>query len=72
MATVTDTDSQEAVEVKDKVALGVEYPVQLAHTSEPVLRLAGTISVIRSGKRDPALSDQEWRDLGLEDAPDAG
>ena len=75
MATMIDPDSQEAVGGKDEAVLEVEYPVQLACVPEPVLRLAGTVSVIRLGRRDLALSDQEWRDLGLpglEDMADAG
>jgi hypothetical protein len=70
MATIPD--SHENIGIKDEAMLEVEYPVQLAHTTEPVLRLAGTVSVIRTGRRDLALSDQEWRDLGLEDMADAG
>ncbi len=74
MATMIDPNSHEAVGIedeKDEAVLEVEYPVQLAYTPEPVLRLAGTVSVIRPGRRDLALSEQEWRDLGLEDMADA-
>jgi hypothetical protein len=48
----------------------VEYPVILARQSEPVLRLPGILSVIRQGRRDLALSEQEWQELGLEDIGD--
>jgi hypothetical protein len=65
MATMVDPSSQETVGINDEAGLQVEYPVQLAHTPEPVLRLAGRVSVIRPGRRDLALSDQEWCDLGL-------
>ncbi len=43
----------------------VEYPVYLTHLREPVLCLAGKVGVIRSGRRDLALSAAEWQDLGL-------
>lgn len=72
MATLIHLDSSETGSIADETVLEVEYPVQLAHTSEPALRLAGTVSVIRPGRRDLALSDQEWRELGLEAVPDAG
>jgi hypothetical protein len=71
MATMIDPVTPETVGVKSDANRAVEYPVQVAHISEPVLRLAGTISVIRSGRRDVALSDQEWQDLGLENTADA-
>jgi len=63
--TTTDSASQETVGIGDEVAPEVEYPVQLAYTPEPVLRLSGTVTVIRLGRCDLALSDQEWQDLGL-------
>ncbi len=61
MATTIDPDPREA-------ALDVEYPIQLAYTREPVMCLAGTvslISLISPGRRDLALSDMEWQDLEL-------
>ncbi|MGH9854434.1 MAG: hypothetical protein ACREBD_31705 [Blastocatellia bacterium] len=58
MATTIDPNSREA-------ALDVEYPIQLAYTREPVMCLAGTVSVISPGRRDLALSDVEWQDLEL-------
>lgn len=74
MATIIDPDSREAVGVKNEAVMDVEYPATLAYTSEPVLCLAGTISVIRPGRRDLALSDAEWQDLellGLSESPEA-
>lgn len=64
-AAIIDSDSRETVGVKDEAVIDVEYPVALAYTSEPVLCLAGTISVIRPGRRDLALSDAEWKELEL-------
>lgn len=63
--TMIEFGSGEAVGLSEEAMPGVEYPVQLAHTPEPVLRLAGTIKTIRPGRRDLALSEQEWQDLGL-------
>ena len=75
MATMIDWVSGETVGLQDEAAPEIEYPIQLAHTPEPVLRLAGTVKLICPGRRDLALSDQEWQDLGLpierEDATDA-
>ncbi len=56
MATTIDPNPREA-------ALDVEYPIQLAYTREPVMCLAGTVSVISPGRRDLALPDVEWQDL---------
>jgi hypothetical protein len=50
-------------ELRQQAVLEVEYPVQLADTREPVLCLAGTVSVIRPGRRGLALSEAEWQDL---------
>lgn len=72
MATMVDPSSQETVGIKDEAGLQIEYPVVLAHTPEPVLRLAGRVSVIHPGRRDLALSDQEWRDLGLPEMETVG
>jgi hypothetical protein len=52
MATTIDPDPREA-------ALDVEYPIQLAYTREPMMCLAGTVSVISPGRRDLALSELE-------------
>lgn len=71
MATMIDSDLQKPASVQNEAVLEVESPVQLAYTSAPALQLTGTVSVIRSGRRDLALSDEEWRDLGLGDAADA-
>lgn len=65
MATMIDSDLQKPAGVQNEAVLEVESPVQLAYTSAPALQLTGTVSVIRSGRRDLALSDEEWRDLGL-------
>jgi hypothetical protein len=48
----------------------VEQPVVLAYKSKPVVRLTGVIRSIKPGRRDLALSDQEWESMGLEDAAD--
>jgi hypothetical protein len=48
----------------------VEQPVVLAHKSKPVTRLKGVIRSIKPGRRDLALSDQEWESMGLEDIAD--
>jgi hypothetical protein len=65
MATIIDPDPRETAGIKDQAVMEVEYPVQLAYTREPVMCLAGTISLIRPGRRDLALSDVEWQDLEL-------
>lgn len=65
MATIIDPDPSQTAGVKDGAVMEVEYPVQLAYTSEPALCLAGTVSLIRPGRRDLALSDAEWQDLEL-------
>lgn len=62
-ATIIDSESSEDAGIEDRAVMDVEYPVQLAYTREPVMVLAGTISVIRPGRRDLALSDTEWQDL---------
>lgn len=56
--------------VTDETVPALEYPVSLAYLSEPSLRLKGTISTIRLGRRDLALSEQEWQDLGLPELPE--
>ena len=71
MKAIIDPDSCQTTGVKDKAVREVEYPVRLDYTSEPVLRLAGTVSVIRTGRRDLALSDAEWQDLALMGLPDS-
>ncbi|MGH9843244.1 MAG: hypothetical protein ACREEM_31275 [Blastocatellia bacterium] len=65
MATAIDPDSCEPTSVEDEAVMEAEYPVTLAYTPEPVVCLAGTVSVIRPGRRDLALSDAEWEKLGL-------
>ncbi len=70
IAAIIDPDSRKTVSIKDEAVIGVEYPVQLAYTSEPVLCLAGTVSVIRQGRRDLALSETEWQDLELLGLPE--
>ena len=65
MATIIDSDSGETAGLKDRAVMDVEYPVQLVYTREPVMCLVGTVSVIRPGRRDLALSDMEWQDLEL-------
>jgi hypothetical protein len=63
LARKIDSNPRETAGLEDQAEIGVEYPVQLAFEREPVMRLAGTISVIRQGRRDLALSDVEWQDL---------
>jgi hypothetical protein len=70
-ATIIDSDLRETAGIKDQAVMEVEYPVQLAYTREPVMCLAGTISVIRPGRRDLALSDEEWQDLELPELPES-
>ncbi len=70
MAIIIDPASRETVGVKDEAVMEVEYPVQLAYTSAPVLCLAGTVSLIRQGRRDLALSETEWQDLELLGLPE--
>lgn len=70
MATIAVTDSRETAGIQDEAGMEVEYPVQLAYMPEPVLCLTGTISVIRQGRRDLALSDLEWQDLELLGLPE--
>jgi hypothetical protein len=75
VATIVDSAPHETANLQDEAEPEIEYPVQLAHASQPVLRLAGTVKVICPGRRDLALSDQEWQDLGLlalEEVADAG
>lgn len=48
-----------------------EYPVVLAYQRPPVQRLPGVVRTVGEGPRTPALTDDEWQSLGLEDAPDA-
>jgi hypothetical protein len=48
-----------------------EYPVVLAYRRPPVQRLTGVVRTIREGPRTPALTDDEWQTLGLEDSTDA-
>ncbi len=38
----------------------IEHPVVVAHQAEPALSLSGTIVSIKRGRRDFALSDDEW------------
>jgi hypothetical protein len=44
-----------------------EYPVVLASRRPPVQRLTGVVRTIRAGPRTPALTNDEWQSLGLED-----
>jgi hypothetical protein len=44
-----------------------EYPVVLAYRRPPVQRLTGVVRTIREGPRAPALTDDEWQTLGLEE-----
>lgn len=48
-----------------------EYPVVLAYQRPPVQRLPGVVRTVREGPRTPALTDEEWQSLGLEDTADA-
>lgn len=64
MATVSEPKTEEAAGGKTEARREVEYPVHLARLSQPVLRLEGTVSVIRAGRRDLALSEQEWQGTG--------
>jgi hypothetical protein len=63
IATTIDPNLREA-------ELDVEYPIQLAYTREPVMCLAGTVSVISPGRRDLALSDMEWQDQEMLELPE--
>jgi hypothetical protein len=71
MATIIKPKTKPTTSGED-VPREVEYPVVLARQSKPVLRLPGILSVIRQGRRDMALSEQEWQELGLEDVGDGG
>lgn len=71
MAAIIDPDSRETDGVREEAQMEVEYQVQLAYTSEPVVCLAGTVSVIRQGRRDLALSETEWQDLELLGLPES-
>lgn len=64
MATLSEPKTEEAAADKTEARREVEYPLHLACLSQPVLRLAGTVSVIRAGRRDLALSEQEWQGTG--------
>lgn len=67
MATATEfISNREAVETSEAEP-EMEYPVTLAYTSEPVMRLVGTVRIVGRGRQDFALSDQEWQYLGLPD-----
>ena len=48
-----------------------EYPVVLAYQRPPVQRLPGVVRTIRSSDPAPALTEEEWQTLGLEETPDA-
>ncbi len=52
-------------DLAEPVEREIEYPIYLTHLREPVLCLAGKVGVIRPGRRDLALSEAEWQDLGL-------
>ena len=67
MATMVDFISSEAVGTVNEVEPEIEYPVSLAYTAEPALRLVGKVKVMGCGRRDFALSDQEWQGLGMPD-----
>ena len=65
LATAFEPAPSEPVNLKESDLREIEYPVQLAYTREPVMSLTGTITIIRPGRRDLALSETEWQDLGL-------
>jgi hypothetical protein len=48
-----------------------EYPVVLAYQPPPVQRLPGVVRTIRPSDPTPALTEEEWQTLGLEETPDA-
>jgi hypothetical protein len=48
-----------------------EHPVVLAYQRPPVQRLPGVVRTIRSSDPTPALTEEEWQTLGLEETPDA-
>jgi hypothetical protein len=56
--------------VEPELLPDVEQPVVLAQKPKPVIRLKGIIRSIKPGRRDLALSDQEWESMGLEDTTD--
>ncbi len=65
LATAFEPAPPEIVNLKESELREIEYPVQLAYTREPVMSLAGTVTVIRRGRQDLALSDTEWQTLEL-------
>ena len=70
LAVLSDADGREASGSPEPALLEIEHPVSLAYVSEPVLRVTGVVSVIRTGRQDLALSEKEWQELGLSDAPE--
>lgn len=48
-----------------------ELPVVLAYQRPPVQRLPGVVRTIRPSDPTPALTEEEWQTLGLEESPDA-
>ena len=59
-------------EPEEELIPGVEYHVAIAYPPCPGVRLCGRIRSIRPGRTDLALSDEEWKALGLEDVFDGG
>ena len=70
LAVLSDAEDQEAAGLPEPSLLEMEHPVCLAYAREPVLRVTGVVSVIRTGRQDLALSEREWQELGLSEAPE--
>lgn len=68
MATIlTEPAKHKPVVPNTGTPLEIEHEVLLAQVTEPAMRLIGKVSAIRRGRKDLALSDDEWQNLGLPD-----
>lgn len=52
-----------------EIAAGVDLPVTLGYRRAPILRARAVVTATRAGRRDLALSGDEWKSLPMDDSP---